>query len=148
MSFLDNSKVLKKLLTEFQEKKKNKFLVELILIIFMIFSLAITIFLLIYYNYQIGYWSILSSTFFISLIIAGIIENNHFKPQWSEFCTDILYEMKKINVLELSDYINDSQKFIGGIYIHSSVLLEIYNKLIKEKRINALIKNLDVELIN
>ena len=51
-------------------------------------------------------------------------------------------------MLEVSDYIQSVQSFLGANYIHSGTLLDIYKKLIDEQKINAKIDDLIVELID
>ncbi|MHA1693614.1 MAG: hypothetical protein ACTSXT_09625 [Candidatus Helarchaeota archaeon] len=148
MSNLENSKVIQKLIKELDEHKKNKFLIEVILIILTIVVTIYTVIFLYSYSFHIGYWSILPTVVFIIIIFCGFLENKHFKPNWQKYLIDILMELKKVNSLNLSNFINGIQSFIGGVYIHSSIILNIYDKLIKDKMINAKINDLDIELNN
>ena len=139
---------MQEILSKIGMKKEKKFLIELVLIGCTIVCIFFTGYFIYIYNYQIGFWFILPFSIFIILIILGIYENKIFKPDWIGFSIDILKELKQVNVLKISNYIRDSQSFIGSIYIHSSILLDIYDDLIKEKIINAEIIDLNVELIN
>ena len=59
MSNLENSKVIQKLIKELDEHKKNKFIIETILIFSSIVIIIYTAIFLYSYSFHLGYWSIL-----------------------------------------------------------------------------------------
>ena len=139
---------MKDLVENLKTLKKDKVIWEIVLIGLTIVNIVFTVFYLYFYNFQIGYWTIYPVCVFIMLIYLGYYENGKFKPDWTKFSIDILNEFKKIDVLEVSDYIQSVQSFLGANYIHSGTLLDIYKKLIDEQKINAKIDDLIVELID
>ena len=145
---MEDSKVIKELLSEINILKSKKYPIEIILIISTIVSFIITGYFLYIYNYQIGYWTNLSLLLFAAIIIVGYYENKKYKPNWKNYAIDILKELKEINVLEVSDFIQDSQGFIGANYVHSTRLLDIYRELIEKNIIKAKIDGLIIKLTN
>jgi hypothetical protein len=145
---LEDSKVIKELLSELHTLKTKKNPIEIILIISTIVSCIITGYFLYIYNYQIGYWTNISLLLFAAIIIVGYYENRKYKPNWKKYAIEILRELKEINVLEVSDFIQDSQGFFGANYLHSSRLLDIYRESIEKNIIDAKIDGLIVKLTN
>ncbi|TFF86816.1 MAG: hypothetical protein EU551_00520 [Promethearchaeota archaeon] len=145
---MEDSKVIKALLSELNTLKSKKYPIEIILIISTIISCVITGYFLYIYNFQIGYWTNLSLLLFATIIIFGYYENKKYKPNWKNYAVDILKELTEINVLEVSDFIQHSQGFIGANYIHSTKLLDLYRELIEKNILKAKIDGLMVKLTN
>ncbi len=135
------------LLKEINQIKKKKAPIEIILISSTVICLIITGIFLCIYKFHLGYWSIGPIVIFTILLLLGIYENKIFKIDLQTFCIDILYELKEIDLINLSDFINSKQGFFGANYVHSSHLLNIYKKLINENVIKAKITETKIELI-
>ncbi|TFF89339.1 MAG: hypothetical protein EU549_00935, partial [Promethearchaeota archaeon] len=117
---MEDSEVINQVLREIKKFKDKKFMIEIALIIGAVITTIITVYFLYYYQYQISYWFLIPLSLYTLLSGLALYVNNIYKPNWRNFSLNLINEMKIINVLEVSDFIRDSQGFIGTNYIHSS----------------------------
>ncbi|MFX1296043.1 MAG: hypothetical protein ACFFD2_14485 [Promethearchaeota archaeon] len=111
----------------------------LILIYFLIIFTIITIYLWIN-TFIYNSWFYIMLGIVLIIVVIDYLMNRYYSPNWRYYFLEILNEMKRVDTIKLSDFINEGQPFFGASLGNCEKFLSIAKKFIKDKIIDITIK--------
>lgn len=124
-------------------KRKGKEI--LLLIYFLIVFAVIAVYLWINaFIYDIWFYILIGIV--LGIVVAGYLLDRRYRPNWKYYFLQILKEMKSIDTVELSDYINEGQPFFGANLGNCEKFIKIAEEFIEENVIEIVIRGPKVYL--
>lgn len=83
---------------------------------------------------------------FIGIFLAGYFMDKRYSPDWAYYLLEIIREIKAVDTIKLSEFINKDQPFLGANLGNCEKFLKIAGKFIKEQVIEIVIRGPNIYL--
>ncbi|NVM55533.1 MAG: hypothetical protein HWN66_17635 [Candidatus Helarchaeota archaeon] len=80
------------------------------------------------------------------IVLAGYLMDWRYRPDWENYLLKILKEMKGVDTVKLSDYINQGQPFFGANLGNCEKFLKIAGRFIRNEVIEIVIQGASIYL--
>ncbi len=90
------------------------------------------------------YWFYLLLGLILLIVIAGYVMDRKYSVDWKFYFLEILRELKMIDTVELSDYLNEGQPFLGANLGNCEKFLKIAETFKKREVIDIVIRGAKV----
>ncbi len=119
---------------------------EILLLVYFLIMFAIIVVYL-WVNVLIyDFWFLILLGLISVTFLAGYLIDRRFRPDWKQFFSEILKEMKGVNVSKLAEFINAGQPFLGANWGTHEKFLKIAEKFSREHVLDLVIQGDNVYL--
>ncbi|MHA1266216.1 MAG: hypothetical protein ACTSRS_13370 [Candidatus Helarchaeota archaeon] len=118
-----------------QRRKYELFLLSAFLIDFTVMVIYLWINALTYDN-----WFYLMLLIVLIIILGGYWMDRKYRPEWEQYLCEIINEMKIIDTIKLSEFINEGQPFLGAVLGSCEKFLKMGENLRKKGILKLIIK--------
>jgi len=80
------------------------------------------------------------------IVLGGYLMDRKYRPDWAKYFQEIIEELKVIDTIELSDYINEGQPFLGANLGNCEKFLSIAEKFLEKNVMELVIRGPKVYL--
>ncbi len=118
-----------------KRRRKEIFLLIDFLFIFTLLAVYLWINALVY-----DYWFYIMIGIILIIVIAGYLMDRRYQPNWKYYFLEILKELKEIDTIELSNFINEGQPFFGANLANCEKFMKIAEELIENNIVDLVIR--------
>ncbi len=86
------------------------------------------------------FWFYILLGIILFIVILGYLMDRKYRPKWNEYLLAILKEMNGVDTVELSEFINKAQPFLGANLGNCEKFLKIARKFMEEQVIEIVIR--------
>ncbi len=86
------------------------------------------------------YWFYVMLGMVLVIVIAGYLMDRRYSPDWGYYILEIIKEMKGVDTVKLSEFINEGQPFLGANLGNCEKFLKIADGFIKNEVIELVIR--------
>ena len=72
--------------------------------------------------------------------------DRHYRPDWAYYLLEIIREMRAVDTIKLSEFVNEGQPFIGANLGNCEKFLKIADRFIKDQVIELVIRGSNIYL--
>lgn len=86
------------------------------------------------------YWFYIMIGVVIGIVFVGYLVDRKDQPDWKYYLVEIIKELKKVDTIELSDFLNEGQPFFGANLGNCEKFLKIAEKLVENETLELVIR--------